>query len=66
MPLTTLQKQALADELVEVMERFQHDVDTHTDQYEAVITQPSSEHLVIKLQPVQDIDEQAAELVSHP
>lgn len=47
MPLTTLQKEALANELIDVMERFQLDTDQH---YQAKITQPSTDHLVIKLQ----------------
>lgn len=51
MALTPLQKQALADELVNVMERFQHEVDQHPDRYEALISQPTPSHLVIKLQP---------------
>lgn len=54
MPLTLLQKQALADELVDVMERFQRDADLHPDGYEAFITQPSYDHLIIKIQPIND------------
>ncbi|MDR5876557.1 hypothetical protein LPL18_005120 [Halomonas sp. CUBES01] len=54
MPLTKLQKQALADELIDVMERFERDAD---QQYEAQITQPTSDHLVIKLQLADSIDE---------
>lgn len=57
MPLTRLQKQALADELVDVMERFERDAD---HQYEAQITQPTSDHLVITLQLADSLDE------SHP
>jgi len=57
MHLTHLQKQALADELVDVMERFQHYVDSHPDPYEALISQPSSNHLIIKIQPAHDKEE---------
>ncbi|NYS77316.1 MULTISPECIES: hypothetical protein [Halomonadaceae] len=61
MSLTPLQKQALADDLVNLMERFQRYVDHHPDTYEAVITQPSSDHLVIKIQPAHD----SADLIFH-
>jgi len=57
MPLTPAQKQALADELIDVMERFQHYVDQHPDHYEALITQPSPGHLIIKLQPAYPSEE---------
>ena len=57
MPLTSLQKQALADELVDVIERFQYDIKTHPDRYEALITQPTADHLVIKLQPANPSEE---------
>lgn len=57
MPLTPSQKQALADELIDVMERFQHYVDHHPDHYEALITQPSADHLIIKLQPAYPSEE---------
>jgi len=51
MALTPLQKQTLADELVDVMERFQHEIDQHPDRYEALISEPTPRHLIIKLQP---------------
>lgn len=51
MALTPLQKQALADELVDVIERFQHEIDQQPDRYEALISEPTPSHLVIKLQP---------------
>lgn len=51
MPLTPLQREALADELIGVIECYQSDAGTHPDRYEAMITQPSPDHLIIKLQP---------------
>jgi len=51
MPPTSLQKQALGNELVDVMDRLQDDIASSHDHYEALITQPTLGHLIIKLQP---------------
>lgn len=51
MPLTHSQKQTLADELVAVMENFHRRFEQVSDHYEAVMTQPCADHLVITLQP---------------
>lgn len=52
MPLTSLQKKSLADELIDVIERFQGLVETPSESYEAFILQPSANHIVIKIQPL--------------
>ncbi|WP_404342560.1 hypothetical protein [Vreelandella venusta] len=55
MPLLTLQeKQNLVKELVEVVESFQQGMDSLPERYEAFISQPTANHLVIKLQPIVD------------
>ncbi|MGM0832863.1 MAG: hypothetical protein ACQEUK_08500 [Pseudomonadota bacterium] len=54
MALTPLQKETLANELIDVMERFQSHVETHSESYEAFIMQPSPDHIVIKIQPLKD------------
>ncbi|UYV19903.1 hypothetical protein K1Y77_04290 [Halomonas qaidamensis] len=54
MALTPLQKETLANELIDVMERFQSHVETHSESYEAFIMQPSPDHIVIKIQPSKD------------
>ncbi len=51
MPLTVHQKEALAKDLVDVMERFLRSEGEALERYEAVIEQPHKSHLVIKLQP---------------
>ncbi|MCP1317983.1 hypothetical protein ACIGG6_09675 [Vreelandella lionensis] len=50
--LTQQQEEALVKELVEVVESFQKDIDSHPERYEAFISQPNANHLVIKLQPI--------------
>lgn len=52
MPLTSLQKKMLANELIDVMERFQRSLETHDEHYEALINQPTPDHVVIKIHPV--------------
>lgn len=51
MPLTHSQKQTLASELVEVMKDFHQRFEKGSDRFEAVVTQPCADHLVITLQP---------------
>lgn len=51
MPLTKQQKDALANELVDVMEKFMRTEGETCERYEALIEQPKADHLVITLQP---------------
>lgn len=49
--LTSSQKKQLANDLIEVIERFQNYAETYEGSYEAAIMQPSVNHIVIKIQP---------------
>ncbi|MCP1317984.1 hypothetical protein [Halomonas sp. 707B3] len=57
MSLTPTQESALISELVDVIERFHSSVDDYPENYEARVTQPSPEHLIIKLQPANMAEE---------
>lgn len=57
MSLTPTQESALISELVEVIERFHASIDDCPESYEARVTQPSPEHLIIKLQPASMAEE---------
>ncbi|WP_404342558.1 hypothetical protein [Vreelandella venusta] len=52
MPLTPVQEKALIEELVEVIERFHAAVNVDSESYEANVSQPYPECLVIRLFPV--------------
>jgi len=50
MTLDSLNKKRFAAELIGVLERYQQTAGLKAEHYEAVITQCSNDHLIIKLQ----------------